>query len=71
MADTRSILMGAAAEGNGTDGISADWHRSAVRRGLTGALVYAAPPDERLSPLLEDLTRSMGDLGGAEAIVLS
>lgn len=53
-----------------TADIAARWDRWAREKGLAEALVYSAPPADRLLPLLNDLGHAVTTLGGGEAVSL-
>ncbi len=52
------------------DDIAHRWDRWARDEGLADALVYTAPPVERLKPLLDDLGRAVSTLGGGDLVTL-
>ena len=71
MNQARSDLFDSA----GIDSVTVDniverWDRWAREEGLADALVYTAPPAERLKPLLEDLSLAVSTLGGGDSVTL-
>ncbi|MCD6342437.1 MAG: hypothetical protein J7L76_01495 [Spirochaetaceae bacterium] len=67
----RNDLFGSA----GTDGVVIDeiaerWDKWARIEGLADALLYTAPPSEKLEPLLDDLGTALSTLGGDDAVTL-
>ncbi len=53
-----------------TDEIAGRWDNWAKENGLAEALVYTAPPAEKLMPLLNDLGHAASALGGNGAVSL-
>jgi hypothetical protein len=69
MDQARTDLFNSA--GNETvDAIADRWDRWAREVGLADALVYTAPPADRLEPLLDDLSRAVSTLGGGDSVTL-
>ncbi|MCK5737131.1 MAG: hypothetical protein KAH21_11660 [Spirochaetaceae bacterium] len=52
------------------DEIAQRWDGWARSRGLADALVYTAPPSDKLKPLLDDLGMALATLGGGGAVTL-
>lgn len=46
------------------------WDSWARDEGLAEALVYTAPPAEKVTPLLDDLRRAVSTLGGGDSVTL-
>ncbi len=50
--------------------IAGRWDQWARNEGLADALLYTAPPPEKLKPLLDDLGTALSTLGGGDAVTL-
>jgi hypothetical protein len=71
MESARMDLFGESENGSEAIGRLVDrWDLGAKEQGLSQALLYTPPSEEKLSPLLDDIARAVNALGGRDSVVL-
>jgi len=64
------LFNSARMDGSSVEAIADRWNLWARDEGLADALLYTAPPSDRLRPLLDDLGTALSTLGGGNAVTL-